>query len=246
MAQPALHGKKYSGDLWGRLYGSNEPFQKLGNVTELKASSKSKTDTLPSTGKEDYGQAIESETTQEPTEISYKFNTFGKEGMGRMLMGKAYDLAKMAITFTDEVHIAGVGGIKLANKDIDPVGLVLTTETGETIDPTTYKLNARLGMVEFNDTSLLLTGEKLKVSGKTKGSAGYQINANTLQSLALEMYLDGKDRITGKEGILDIPHAVMASDGDIDFMSDKWWEAGMKGTLVKDEGKESMTFTEYT
>lgn len=241
----ALHGKKYSGDLWGRKYGSNEPFQKLGNVTELKTSSKSKTDTLTSTGKHDYGQAIETETTNEPTEVSYKFNTFDKYSMGRVMMGEAFDLATNPTTFTDEEHVAGVGGIKLANKDIDAATLVLTKETGETIDPTTYALNARLGMIEFNSTSTLLAGAKFKASGKTKGSAGYTISANTLQSIPLELYLDGKDRITGKDGILDMPHAVFASDGNIDFMSDKWWEAGMKGTLVKDEGKESMTFTEY-
>lgn len=241
----ALHGKKYSGDLWGRKYGSNEPFQKLGNVTELKVSSKSKTDTLKSTGKYDYGQAIETETTNEPSEVSYKFNTFDKPNMGRVLMGEAFDLAATPITFTDEEHTAGVGGIKLANKDIDPATLVLTTQTGETIDPATYSLNARLGMIEFNATSTLAVGETFKATGKTKGSKGYIIAANKLQSLPLELYLDGKDRITGKDGILDMPHAVFASDGDIDFMSDKWWEAGMKGTLVKDEGKEALTFSEY-
>lgn len=241
----ALHGKKYSGDLWGRKYGSNEPFQKLGNITELKISSKATTDTLTSTGKGDYGQAIETETTNEPTEVSYKFNTFDKHSMGRVLMGEAFDLETKPVSFTDEEHTAGVGGIKLVNKDIDPATLVLTDAGGETIDKSTYTLNARLGMVEFNAKSELEVGAVFKASGKTKGSAGYTISANKLQSIPLELYLDGKDRITGKDGILDMPHAVFASVGDIDFMSDSWWEAGMTGTLVKDEGKDALTFTEY-
>ena len=42
----ALHGKKYSGDLLGRKYGSNDAFQPLGNVTELKTDAKVKEDTL--------------------------------------------------------------------------------------------------------------------------------------------------------------------------------------------------------
>ncbi|MFB2537800.1 hypothetical protein [Acinetobacter sp. c3-l95] len=241
----ALHGKKYAGDLWGRKYGSTDAFQKLGNLTELKATTKSKTETLPSTGKNDYGQAIEVETIPEPTEISLKFNTFDKDGLARALMGTAYDLTTSPVTFADEEHIVSTGGIKLANKDIDPATLVLTDDRGGTIDKTTYSVNARLGMVEFNATSKLLAGAKFKAAGKTKASAGFMINASTLQSLPLEMYLDGKDRISGKDGIVDMPHAVLAAEGDIDFMSDKWWESGLKGTLVKDDGKESMTFTEY-
>lgn len=241
----ALHGKKYSGDLYGRKYGTNEPFQKLGNVTELKTSSKVKTDTLTSTGKYDYGQTLETENTPEPTELSLKFNTFDKDGLARALMGEAYDINAKAVTFSDEPITVGLGWIKLANKDIDPASVVMTDDQGQPVDPTSYEVNAPLGMVRFNQNSTLLAGATVTLSGKTKGSAGYQIHANTLQNLPLELYLDGKDRITGKNGVLEMPHAVLSSEGDLDWFGDKWMEYGLKGTLVKDDGKESMTFTEY-
>lgn len=242
----ALHGKKYSGDLYGRKYGSNEPFQKLGNVTELKTSSKVKTDTLTSTGKYDYGQAIETETTPEPTELSLKFNTFDKNGLARALMGEAFDITANVITFSDEEITAGTGWIKLANKDIDPASIAITDKTTtQPIDPEKYEINAQLGMIRFKDLTTLPAGTKATVTGKTKGTAGFQIHANTLQSLPLELYLDGKDRITGASGTLEMPHAVLSSDGDMDWFSDKWLDYGLKGTLVKDEGKEPMTFTEY-
>lgn len=241
----ALHGKKYSGDLYVRKYGTDEAFQKIGNVTELKTSSKVKTDTLTSTGKYDYGQAIETETTPEPTELSLKFNTFDKEGLARALMGKAFDIAGKVTDFADEEIKVGKGWIKLANKDVDGSMLALTDSKGQPIDPSHYTVNTQLGMILFNDKSTLPTGEKVTVTGKTKGTAGFQIHANTLKSLPLELYLDGKDRITGKNGTLEMPHAVLSSDGDLDWFSDKWMDYGLKGTLVKDEGKESMTFTEY-
>lgn len=241
----AQHGKKYSGDLLGRKYGSNDAFQDLGNVTELKTSTKVKTDTLPSTGREDYGQAIETETTPEPTELSLQFNTFDKFGLARALMGEAVDLTTTPATFADETHTVKDGWIDLAYDDIDPANFTLTDDTGDIVDSTTYELNPRLGMVRFNEQSLLLAGENFKVSGKTKGSAGFSIDANTLQSLPLELKLDGKDRITGKNGTLVIPHAVLSSKGDIDWFSDKWWENGFDGTLVKDEGKPTMRFKEF-
>lgn len=241
----ALHGKKYSGDLYGRKYGSNEPLQKLGNVTELKTSSKVKTDTLTSTGKHDYGQAIETENTPEPTELSLKFNTFDKNGLARALMGEAFDISTSAVTFTDEPITVGLGWVKLKNKDIDTTSIAITDSKSQPVDPTHYDVNASLGMIRFNEKSTLIAGSLATVSGKTKGSAGFQIHANTLQSLPLELYLDGKDRITGKNGTLEMPHAVLSSDGDMDWFSDNWLDYGLKGTLVKDEGKESMTFTEY-
>lgn len=95
------------------------------------------------------------------------------------------------------------------------------------------------------DSAGINEGDNLSYSGKTKGTAGYQVEANTLQSLPLELYLDGKDRITGKSGTLTIPHAVLASDGDINWLSDDWWENGLSGKIVKDEGKPTMLFKEF-
>ena len=63
--------------------------------------------------------------------------------------------------------------------------------------------------------------------------------------LAANRYLDGKDRVTGQNGILEIPHAVMTSDGEMNWMSDDWWESGLSGKLVKDPAKPTMRFTEY-
>lgn len=71
------------------------------------------------------------------------------------------------------------------------------------------------------------------------------IDANTLQSLDLEIFLDGKDRISGKNGSLTIPHAKLSADGEINWFSDDWWESGLTGTVVKEEGKSAMTFKEF-
>lgn len=242
----AQHGKKYSGDLFARAHGSEDGFFELGNVTELSTKKEADTDELTSTGRDDYGEAIEIDTIPGATELSLKFNTFDKMALARALMGEAIDLVTTPVTFTDEELKVGMGWIKLAHRDIDPEELVLTDSTQQAVDPTTYKLNPRLGMIQFTADSELEVDSIVTYSGKTKGSAGYQIDANTLTSLPLEMYLDGKDRISGKDGILDIPHAVLASDGDLNWFSDEWWESGLSGKLVKDQDKPTMRFTEYS
>ena len=238
-------GKKYSGDLYARKWGTVDGFFQIGNVTELTTSKESDTDELTSTGRDDYGEAIEIETVPGATEMTLKFNTFDKTALARVLMGEAVDLSTTPVAFADQPLIVGMGHLKLAYADIDETSLVLTDGTAQVVNASTYTVNSRLGMITFNDTSTLLPGAAITYTGSTKGSAGYQIDANTLNSLPLELYLDGKDRISGKDGTLIVPHAVLASDGDLNWFSDDWWEGGLSGKLVKDEGKPTMRFTEF-
>lgn len=240
-------GKKYSGDLYGRPYGSTIGFSNMGNVSELTSSKEIESDELKSTGRDDYGEALSVDSTPGATEMTIKFNSFDKQGMARALMGEAVDLDTAPITITAEPLTVTTGWIKLSHRDIDPNTFVLsdTEVSPNVIDASQYEINPRLGMIRFNETATPIVGAELTYSGKTKGTAGYQIDANTLSALPLEMYLDGKDRISGKDGILEIPHAVMTSDGEINWMSDDWWESGLSGKLVKDPGKPTMRFTEY-
>ncbi len=240
-----LRGKKYSGDLLVRKYGSNEGFRKLGNVTEITTKKKSDSEELKSTGRDDWGEAIEVESKAGATDISIKFNTFNKETLAKVLMGEAVDLSTEPKTFTDVAIKVTSGEPPIGYDDIDIDNFALTDDKGNAIAKDTYKINPRLGTIRFNAKSKLKAGTIVKATGKTVGSAGYQIEANTLASIPLEMKLDGKDRITGKDGVLDMPHAVLSADGDINWLDDKWWEAGLSGKLVKDEDKPTMLFKEY-
>ena len=105
----SLRGKKYSGDLYGRKFGSTDPAVKLGNLTSLTFEKSSDTEELQSTGKNDYGQAIESVTKPGVTKIKMEFNTFDKSAMARALMGEAVDLTTTPKTVTDEALVATVG-----------------------------------------------------------------------------------------------------------------------------------------
>lgn len=246
MAQPQ-RGKKYSGDLYARKWGTVDGFLMVGNVTELTTSKDSEKDELTSTGRGEYGEVLEADSKPGATNLSIKFNTFDKHAMARVMMGEAVDLDASPITITAEPLTVTTGWIKLSHRDIDPDTFVLSdTEVAPSvIEATQYELNPRLGMIRFNETGTPAVGAELTYSGKTKGTAGYQIDANTLSSLPLEMYLDGKDRITGKDGILDMYHGDLSSDSDINWLNDDWWEGGLSGPLIKDPGKPTMRFTEY-
>lgn len=241
-----LRGRKYSGDLYARKYGSSDGFFKMGNVTEFSTKTDTDSDELKSTGRADYGQAIEVETTPKPTELELKFNTFDKYALARMLMGEAVDFGGSPQTIAEtQVKASKTGWIKLSHSDIDPANFTLKNKSKTEIEKSKYELNPRLGMVRLLDSTGINNGDTLHYEGKTLGRAGFSIDANTLQSMPLELYLDGKDRISGADGVLEIAHAVLSAKGDINWFDDKWWEAGLSGTLVKDEGKPAMRFTEF-
>lgn len=246
--EQALRGRKFSGDLYGRKYGSDETMQKLGNVTAFSFEKSSDTEELQSTGKLDYGQAIESVTKPGATKIKIEFNTFDKYALARALMGDAVDLSTTPQTISDEAHKVKVGGwIKLANKDIDAAGI--SVKSGSTVVPAEhYEVNHRLGMIRLiKGKTTLNDGDPLKIGYKTKGSSGFSIAADTIQRFDLELYLDGRDRVSGNDGVLEVWHAALQSDGNHDWMGEDWWKNGVSGTALKPEGKPSpYQFTEYT
>lgn len=246
MTPQNFRGRKYSGTLYARKYGSSDGFEKMGNVTEFSTKTDTDKEELKSTGRDDYGQAIEVEVISKPTEISIKFNTFDKYALARMLMGEVQDLVGTPKTIDETVVKANkTGWMKLADTDIDPANFTIKNKSKVNIDKSKYELNPRLGMVRLLDSTGINEGDNLYYNGKTKGRMGFVIDANTLQSMPLELYLDGKDRVSGADGVLEIAHAVLSADSNVDWFDDKWWESGLTGTLVKDEGKPSMRFTEF-
>lgn len=250
MSIEPLQGRKYSGDLYGRALDANgEPlgsFFKLGNVSGLKTTREVETDSLTSTGAYDYGEAISVEIKPGATEIEITFNSFNKDGLARALMGEVLDMSTTKYSVVKEAHsaILDEGYYKFDSSDIDPKTFKVYDSADTEISPEDYELKASLGLFRFKDGAAN-KGQAFKVSYSTLGRSGYEIEANSLQRIELELLLDGKDRISGRQGELWIPHAVLSSNGDIDWFADDWWENGLTGTLIKHQGKPSMRFKEY-
>ena len=242
-----LRGRKYSGDLWAKKYGSNDNWERIGNVTQLEIERKVESDELQSTGKNDYGAALESVPKPGVTSIKTTFNTFDKHGLARILMGTAVDFTGTVQNVVDKVLTVKKGGsLELEHGDIDPATLAVKTEAGQAVEASNYRLTANLGLLEILPASTLNNGDKIKVSYKTKGRAGFHIDAETVSDIELELKLDGKDRITGKEGLLHIYHAKLKTDGALDWFADDWWKNGVTGTLLKPSDKPSTySFREF-
>lgn len=238
-------GRRYQGDLYCRKFGSKDGFIKMGNVADFSTSQKVKTDTLTSTGKNDYGQAISVLITPEPIEVTLKFNSFDKYALARALMGQAQDIDATAQTFTAVEFAAADGYTKLLHDNIDPQSFSVAKKNGTTIDAAHYTLLANVGMILFKPSAKISPGDTLTYSGKTRAGGGFFIDSNTLQNLDLELYLDGTERISGRSGVLSIRHVKLSAEGAIDWFSDAWWQSGLVGTIVKEPDAPAMRFKEF-
>lgn len=242
-------GKIFSGDLLCRKVGSDDGYLLLGNVTELKTKTDIETKELIGRGKKNYGKAISSVTIPKPTTIDIKFDSFDKYALARALMGELIIKERTAEAINKEVPAKKGVWLDLGVEDIDPTGFAVKIKEGNkalAVD-VDFELNTNLGMVmilESEATKTITDQTTLVVTGKNKALKYIEIEAGTLPSLDLEFKLCGFDIVSQKEGTLHIPHAVLSSDGELNWLSDDWWSAGLTGTLIKEHGKPEFVFRE--
>lgn len=232
-----FEGRKYSGNLYAKKYGTSDPFENLGNCASMTITSETEKDELLSTGKYDYGQVISSVITQKSVTLSAEFNSFDMNALSRALMGKPIENTTSSQAFSVSLTVAE-GFLELGVIDINPETVKIDGNKSDD-----YQLVEFSGLIKF-DLSKFNKGDVVTVSGNTKGGTTVSIAGYSMQDIVLEMKLDGRDRISGRNGTLHIPHAVLASNANIDWFSEDWWKNGLEGSLVKDEGKETFTFIE--
>ena len=237
------HGLIFEGDVKIRnrnIAGSG--FYDVGNTTALTTKTETETKERTSKQKGSYGQALDSLVTLKPTAVGLKLDTFDRENLAMALMGEAAVIAASAETVKAEEVVIGKKGqaYKLAHVNIDPASVAVKNAADQKVDAAYVSVNAATGMITVASAcDNVADGEAVKVDYKTRASGGYKISAGILSRLDLEIYVDGKNRVTGESGVLHIPHAVLAADGDIDWFGDDFAEASFNGTAVLAAGETS-------
>lgn len=230
-------GIKFAGTVFARLKGTENWFD-LGNTTSLTITTSNEKDERISHRKDSYGQALDSMTTPKPPEIKWENDTFNKRNFAFMLMGVAKDVQTTAKKITDEVvKLKANEWVKLANVNLDPKQeFVLKTESGTAIKPEKYQVNHNLGMVMLIDPADEGNG---KATYTLRAGEGFVIDAAKLQGLPLELMIDGINRVTGENAILNVWETYVAAEGDFDWLSGEWGKSKFAGTCITPQGKES-------
>lgn len=235
-------GYRFAGALYGRAFGSDDGWQRLGNVSELSTSTEVDKEELLSTAPADYGSAISVYTKKSATNITIVFNSFDRAAFARSLMGQDSDIATTAASFNKTVP-AAVGVVELGVENIDAESLTIQADgaaLGE--NDIAYTLSAASGFLEI--TSLNTTATELEISG-TNLAGGWTVAANSITSFDFEFKMETENLVSGKRGVLKIPHAVIAAEGGSNWIADDWVEKSFTGSIVKVEGLPEFSYTEF-
>lgn len=226
----------------------NSTFYDIGNTTAFQLKSSSEKKERISKRKDSYGQPLDSLASKKPTEISFKLDTFDRKNLAMVLMGEASDLATEAKSVTDETITVKKGDWhKLANDNIDPKSVKVKNAANAAVKAEYIAVNETLGLFMVQaEVDNVQDDEVVKITYSTKGGGGFRIDADAVGDYDLEIMIDTVNRVTGKNGKLHVPSAVISSESDLDFFKDDFNEASFGGTAVLVEGyKTSYNFTEY-
>ncbi len=242
------HGFKFAGNVQVRnRRESGSGFYDIGNTTALKTNQSSETKERVSRRKETYGQALDTLKTPKPVEISLELDTFDKDNLAAAMMGASAVIP--AVNVTDEIVVIGKRGqgYKLANGNIDPATVtVKKADDDSNVAAAQYSVTDAPGLIALAADSTLPDGTQIKVSYKTRASGGYKIDAAKVSELEWEIIVDGLNTVTGEKGILRIPCAKLATDGDFDWFKEDFNTASFKGTAVLADGHTApYTFEVY-
>jgi len=89
--------------------GSNTGFVLVGNATKFAINEESETKERISTGRDTYGQALDTASIKKPAKISIVINELKKENMAMALLGDIATLSQGAGTGVSEVVVAKSG-----------------------------------------------------------------------------------------------------------------------------------------
>ena len=210
-------------------------FLPIGNVTALKLKTESEKKTRSSKQKGSYGQALDTITIKKPTTISFTLDTFDKANLAMVLMGADSVVPASAVKTTDQVVAAVKKGIwfDLGHANLDAEKFSIKNASSAKVEPTDYELNANLGLLLIKESCANVNdGEEIKVTHTTKADGGFRIDADLASDWDLEIMVDTTNRVSGKEGKLHIPSAVVASDSELDWFADDFNSASFSGNTV--------------
>lgn len=220
-------------------------FVDVGNVTSLALKSESETKTRVSKQRNSVGQALDSVVTPQPTTVTLKSDTFDRQNLALALMGQDSVFTQTAETITDHLVTIGKKGqwYSLGKTAIEEVTVKNSSDAN--VDAAAYQINADLGMIMIlESSSTIMEGSEIKVSFKTQAKQGFKIDAGTVASWDLEVRVVGENRVTGKTGILHIPHMSVGADSEIDWFSDEFAESSFSGNVIKSGSNAPYSFTE--
>ena len=203
--------------------GSNTGFVLVGNATKFAINEESETKERISTGRDTYGQALDTASIKKPAKISIVINELKKENMAMALLGDIATLSQGAGTGVSEVVVAKSGKfIELDKGELAEANFTVENNDGVTASAwqasTTYAVGDFAIPTVANDHFYKCTvagdSDASEPTWPTDGSTVADGAATWIDMGVIEYALDTDYRVNYRIGLVEILAAGAITEGD--------------------------------
>ena len=214
--------------------GVSTGLQLKGECTALAIKPDSERKDMIGRGRATDGQVIASIVRPKPTTIKFNFKKVDPELFAMAMAGTTSALNQSSGSATDQAVTAKLGkGVELGHINVAASGFVVTDATGVTtyVLDTDYQVNYRLGLLTALVGGAITDDQSLLVDYSYNATTGATVLGGKKYSIRVGLVLDGQNMEDGRDFILKVPQARIATDTEVDFMKDDFMDLSFSGVV---------------
>lgn len=247
-----MSGLLLAGDIYidryddtGNLTGLVGPL----NTTQLSINTPSESKDRPSSQKASYGQALDSVTLAQATEIAIQLDDQPAEMLAMALMGELEELTQGAGTVTDTPITLPAGNrwFALTHRNLQQAGVTAKLAADDSpIAAPAFEVNYADGLVRTVPGGVLDTGTATAI----KLSYGYAAVSSTLikggvkPTINARILVKGRNLANGKVVNAEIPKASLAPTQAIDLLASDYVSTSLAGKAILMPGETAPVYLE--
>jgi hypothetical protein len=210
------------------------------NATQLQINTPSETKDRASKKKASYGQALDSITIAQPSEIAIAFDDQPAEMLAMALMGDIETINQGSGSVADSPVTVLKAGVwtKLVHSNIAEAGVsALLASDDSPIAAAAYEINYAAGLIRAVAGGALAAGGDIKLSYDYAAVTGSRIKGGVRPTIRARIFLDGTNLATGKPVKCDIPEASLAPSAAVDLLASEYVSTTLGGKVILRDGE---------
>jgi hypothetical protein len=194
----------------------------IGNATNLSVNEPTEVKERTSRMRDSFGNALDTVFIKQPAQLELTVDEFNRHVLAIALLGDTVDVTQAGGSITNELITARIGAfVKLDNEQVSAVVVTEDTDTSPVtyVLGTDYEVNLRLGMIRVLEGGAITEGQILRVSYTAAAVSKERTRGGMLPSVVGEIFLDGKNLVTGQSVHFTAPRATLAPNGAVSLLN---------------------------
>ncbi|WP_028470038.1 hypothetical protein [Neptunomonas japonica] len=210
------------------------------NATQLQINTPSESKDRSSKKKLSYGQALDSVTIAQPSELAIAFDDQPAEMLAMALLGETDTINQGAGNVADAVVSVLAKGrwTKLVHSNLAEAGISAKLASDDSpVSAAAYEINYAAGLIRAVAGGVLEAGVDIKLTYDHAAIAGSRINGGIRPTIRARIFLDGINLATGLPVKCDIPEVSLAPTAAVDLMASEYVTTTLGGKVLLRNGE---------